>query len=257
MSDPTRKFTDRATHYAAHRPSYAPEAIDELLRGLPGVEADEAGVLGTRGMPAADVGAGTGISSRLLAGRGCRVFAVEPNEAMRRAAEPHPGVEFVEGTAEATGLPDRDAVLVCCAQAFHWFDREPALTEFRRIATAPGRIGLVWNIRDPDDAFMQEYNALIVRHAVAPIASPWANDLDAADVLRRHIGEPRAASFENADRLSFDQSAGRALSASYAPNQGYAKETFIAELAALFEKHAGPDGRVTWAYRTETYVVDL
>ena len=65
-----------------------------------------------------DVTAGTGILSRLLADRGARVLAVEPNAAMRDAAAPHPRVQWSEGTAEATGLPDAAVDMVTVAQAF-------------------------------------------------------------------------------------------------------------------------------------------
>src|SRR2546422_6524846 len=92
--NPTGRFTDRAEDYARCRPTYPPAAIDCVLRGL----GDPAGIV------AADVGAGTGISARLLADRGIRVFAVEPNAAMREAAVPHQSVAWREGTAESTGL---------------------------------------------------------------------------------------------------------------------------------------------------------
>lgn len=93
---PTDRFTDRAQDYARFRPSYPPAAIDCVL--------EDAGAPST--LTAADVGAGTGILSRLLAGRGLRVIAVEPNQAMRRAGEVHPRVTWHDGTAERTGLPD-------------------------------------------------------------------------------------------------------------------------------------------------------
>ena len=70
------RFSSRVDAYAKYRPSYPSEAIDYLY---------EAVGLGERS-EIADVGAGTGIFSRLLLERGSRVTAVEPNEAMRRAA---------------------------------------------------------------------------------------------------------------------------------------------------------------------------
>lgn len=80
--DPTRRFSDRADAYARFRPSYPASAIDAILAGLAPPATLEA----------ADVGAGTGIASRLLGDRGVRVAAVEPNAAMRAAAAPHPRV---------------------------------------------------------------------------------------------------------------------------------------------------------------------
>src|SRR5688572_26600177 len=77
--NPTGRFSDRAQAYSRHRPSYPAPAVDAMLAGL-GEPAR---------LSAADIGAGTGISSRLLAERGLTVHAVEPNQAMREAAEPH------------------------------------------------------------------------------------------------------------------------------------------------------------------------
>ena len=64
--DPTGRFSNRAHDYAKHRPSYPDAAVDAILLGL-GAPPD---------LVAADVGAGTGISSRLLASRGVRVIAI-------------------------------------------------------------------------------------------------------------------------------------------------------------------------------------
>src|SRR5689334_8771077 len=97
---PTCRFFDRAGDYARYRPGYPGAAIDAVLEGLP------------KACTVADVAAGTGILSRLVAARGARVLAVEPNAAMRAAAAPHPGVVWSDGTAEATGLPDGSVDLV-------------------------------------------------------------------------------------------------------------------------------------------------
>src|SRR5262245_30605191 len=90
---PTERFEDRAADYSRFRPSYPAAAIDAAFAGL--------GAPPT--LVAADVGAGTGISSRLLASRGARVIAIEPNAKMRAAAGPHPFVEWRDGRAEALG----------------------------------------------------------------------------------------------------------------------------------------------------------
>ena len=102
----------------------------------------------------ADIGSGTGIFSRLLIEAGATVFAVEPNAAMRAAAEAafggQPRFASLEGTAEATGLPERSVSLITCAQAFHWFDPAAARGEFVRILSPDGWCALIWNtpVRD-------------------------------------------------------------------------------------------------------------
>ncbi len=132
---PTSRFANRAEDYKKFRPTYPAAAIDAVIEGL--AEA--------RTLTAADIGAGTGISSRLLADRGVRVIAIEPNAAMREAAEPHPLVQWREGTAERTGLGDHAVDLVVCAQAFHWFEPVAAVREFGRVLKRGGRLALMWN----------------------------------------------------------------------------------------------------------------
>ncbi len=112
------------------------------------------------GLVAADVGAGTGISSRLLGDRGLQVYAIEPNLAMRQAATSHPQVTFQAGNTENTGLPDTSVDLVTCFQAFHWFDPIRCLPEFHRILKPSGRLAAVWNIRDRADKFTNEYSEI-------------------------------------------------------------------------------------------------
>lgn len=88
------RFSDRAADYVKYRPSYPAAAIDKILVGLSSISQ----------LVAADIGAGTGISSRLLAERGVKVLAIEPNAAMRQVAFPHPLVEYRDATAEANWL---------------------------------------------------------------------------------------------------------------------------------------------------------
>lgn len=106
--NPLSRFSERAADYANYRPGYPTAAIDSILEGL-----DKPSQL-----VAADIGAGTGISSRLLAERGMRVLAIEPNAEMIQAALLHPLVEFQDGTAENTNLPSTSVDLVVCFQSF-------------------------------------------------------------------------------------------------------------------------------------------
>ena len=104
------------------------------------------------------------ISARLLAGRGVRVVAVEPNEPMALAADPHPLVRWTLATAEETGLPASSVDLVLCAQAFHWFATRAALDEFARVLKPGGRLGLVWNVRDESVDWVAELTRIVTPH---------------------------------------------------------------------------------------------
>ena len=90
----------------------------------------------------ADIGSGTGLSTRLFLDHRNSVFAVKPNREMREAAErileSYPGFKSVDGSAEATGLTDHSVDLIVAGQAFHWFDGAKSRAEFRRILRPDG-----------------------------------------------------------------------------------------------------------------------
>ena len=79
MSDlkTTERFSNRVDDYVRYRPDYPPALLDWLHK-THGV---------TTSWQVADIGAGTGISSKMFLDAGHRVVAVEPNASMRGAAE--------------------------------------------------------------------------------------------------------------------------------------------------------------------------
>jgi len=133
-----RVFDQVASVYEESRPSY-PRAALKLLDVRPNRR-----VL--------DLGAGTGKFTRLLAGAGAEVTAVEPLAAMRaELAKAVPSAKACAGTAEDIPLPDAAFDLVTIAQAFHWFDPDRALPEIARVLVDGGALAVVWNEWDPAD----------------------------------------------------------------------------------------------------------
>ena len=97
---------------------------------------------------AADIGAGTGKMSALLAGEGLDVRAVEPSAAMRAQARPHPLITQVAATAEDTGLGTASCDLVVYAQSWHWVDPAAAGAEAVRILKPGAPLVIVFNQMD-------------------------------------------------------------------------------------------------------------
>ena len=130
--------------YDSVRPAYPDEAVAALIdaaRSGRGVNAR-----GRDGpLRAADIGAGTGKMSELLARGGLLVDAVEPSEAMRAQASAIEGVTWHDGVAEETGLPNDVYDIVVFAQSWHWMDPERAGLEAARILAPGGALAIVWN----------------------------------------------------------------------------------------------------------------
>lgn len=247
--DSQQRFSDRDENYVRYRPGY-PRGLLDVLREHAGLRT---------GLWVADIGSGTGIASRLLLDAGCEVFAVEPNAAMRDAAENqlggNPLFHSVAAPAETTTLPEQSVDMILSAQAFHWFDRERARAEFTRILKPSGSIALVWNVRQTDSApFLRDYEALLKTFAT-----------DYAQVRHENVDDTAFRSFftqgryekhllPNAQHFDFEGLRGRLLSSSYAPAEGHPSHTpMLAELRRIFDAHQR-DGEVSFFYDTEIVI---
>lgn len=241
------RFDDRVQNYVAYRPGY-PAGVIDFLR-------DELGL--TTGSVVADVGSGTGILSELLLEAGCTVVGVEPNDAMRAAAESRlksfAGFRSVKGTAEATTLEDASVGLVTAAQAFHWFDADGARAEFRRILKPSGWVVLVWNMRRTEATpFLRDYEKLL-REFGTDYAQVNCEQVSEGRIAEFFAGGFASKSFDNFQTFNFSGLRGRLLSSSYVPLAGHAKfEPMLAALRRLFDAHQR-QGRVRVEYDAKVY----
>ncbi len=238
--NPTGRFSDRVDDYVRYRPTYPSVAVDHVLEGVATRE------------PVIDVGAGTGIWTALLAARGLRVIALEPNEAMRAAAPELSRVSWQAGTAEATGLGDVSTRLITVAQAFHWFRTGDAVREFARVLKPAGRLALIWNRRRRDDAFTKGYRDAITWVGGETLAETMTFD-PAVIPASGLFAPPERAIFAHAQELDRAGLHGRARSASYVPKHGPRAEELGARLNALFDRFADANGRVHLLYDCEVW----
>ena len=137
-----RGFDGAADLYDRARPGYPEDAVAAIVERLDL----------RPGRTVLELGAGTGKLTALLVPTGARIIALEPVPGMRTKLAATlagaPGVEIVDGTAEAIPLPAGSVDAVVAAQAFHWFDAIRALSEVHRVLRPGGRFVLAWNRRD-------------------------------------------------------------------------------------------------------------
>ncbi len=243
----TERFSSRVENYVKYRPHYPKEVIF-ALREHTGLQPRHI---------IADVGSGTGISTELFLENGNMVYGIEPNQAMREAGEKYlttlKNFRSIDGTAEATTLPEHSVDYIIAGQAFHWFKLDETYAEFTRILKPGGWVAIIWNDRQTDTTpFLRDYEQLLLtfgtdyvqinhRNLHTPSA-PDAN-IEASNSSRTldfFRGNPvMQLQFENNIRMDYAGLEGRLLSSSYVPNVGEANyQPMLERLRELFDRYA-------------------
>jgi ubiquinone/menaquinone biosynthesis C-methylase UbiE len=246
--DSVERFTSRVENYVKFRPSY-PHAVIRTLTAECGLTPESR---------IADIGAGPGNLAQLFLENGNVVYAIDPNPAMREAAEQllaeYSNARIMSGHAEATPLPDQSVDFVTAGQSFHWFDREKARVEFVRILKPGGWVVIAWNARETASSpLMTDYEAMVRR---------FSGDYQKVDhrlitpyVLQKFFGPQgcNKKSFENFQDFDYAALEGRLLSSSHTPERGHPNHApMLAELRNIFDQHQ-VNGRVRFEYITTIY----
>ncbi len=188
-------FGKTAADYSRHRAGFPDRLFDRLA----------AFEIGKPGQRILDLGTGTGSLARGFARRGAEVTGLDiAPEMLAAAAELAAAeglkVDFREGGAEATGLPDAAFDVVSAGQCWHWFDSAAAAAEARRLLRPEGRIVLChfdWLPLPGNVVAASE--ALIRRHNPA-----WT--LDGRDGFHGfHATALAVAGFTEIESFSFDR----------------------------------------------------
>ncbi|MCR6578201.1 class I SAM-dependent methyltransferase [Campylobacter insulaenigrae] len=139
-------YTKHAKFYS-YRPNYAPRSIDMLIELLK--KSSEKSKI-----KVADMGAGTGNLSIMLAERGCEVVAVEPNDAMREIGierTQNMNIQWVRAVSNNSTLDSNSFDWVTFGSSFDVIDRNEAMEEAHRLLRINGYFTCMWNHRDLND----------------------------------------------------------------------------------------------------------
>ena len=239
------KFLGKNEFYTKYRPSYPAACLDFLSKDL-----------GIKGHFVADIGSGTGILARQLAPFAKEVFAVEPNEDMRRSLREQsigfPNIKIIAGMAENSRLQDNSVDFVCAAQAFHWFDENAFKAECQRILSPGGQVLLLWNLLDDKASAIIKINQLCEQLGIPyrkVSLDLFTREKDFSLFFRN--GAFKKKIFPNNVSLNQEAFIGRRLSSSYAPREGENNFTpYIEGLKKIFFQNQDSGGHLVDSYKT-------
>ncbi len=246
--DSKQRFSSRVDAYREFRPRYPVKVIDPLRQ--------QCGL--TPASVIADVGAGTGMLAELFLQHGNSVLAVEPNRAMRSACEElrsqYPKLTCIDGSAEATTLPDHCANFVTVGQALHWFNLEHARAEFIRILQPGGWCVVIYNERRiGGDLFHDGYERILKEFGTdyESVCRKYPQQQKLAEFFSTQNGATAAmhqSSFPNAQQFNLGGLMGRILSSSYMPQPDHPRYPAMLRAIEVLFSQCQKNGHVRLEY---------
>jgi SAM-dependent methyltransferase len=242
-------FSPKVADYVSSRPDY-PAALFETLEASCDLRPGSSVV--------ADVGAGTGLLTEGLLRRGYSVVAIEPNAAMRQAAD-HFLLGFenyrsAEGSAERMPVESATVDLVTAAHAFHWFEVGAARAECLRVLRPGGKVALIWNDRSRPDRLHEALDKILDEYGGDKRSALRAHE------ERRNIPEffgsatPEEYAWPHAQMLSEAGLLSLVFSRSYMPDRNSSEgDKALGRVLELYAEFSSPNG-LQVRYTTVAYI---
>jgi len=246
-----RTFDEDAELYDRARPGYPPELYDDL-----------AAHAGARpGSRVLEVGCGTGQATVPLAGRGCRITAVEAGPHMaavaRRNLAGAPAVDVVTAEFESWPLPPEPFDVVLSATAFHWIDPTVRVPKAADALRPGGALAVVrtQHVRGGTEEFFVEVQRCYERFdpdTPPGLRPPAAAEIDSSDHAQEvaRTGRFGPTTFHRHERdLTYTTSQYLDLLRTYSGHRALppaARAGLLTSIATLIDGSCG--GRVTKRY---------
>ncbi|CRK83135.1 class I SAM-dependent methyltransferase [Neobacillus massiliamazoniensis] len=245
--NPKGRFSNRVENYVKYRPNYPNDIIKFL----------NTNASFTKELIVADIGSGTGISSKLFLDNGNQVYGIEPNADMRRAGEKflnnYTNFTSIDASSENTNLESESVDIIVCGQSFHWFEPEPTKKEFFRILKPDGFVVIINNRRKSGSEFMNEYVELIRKYSDSEVSKTFNtnfSDFFGSKTIYKEV-------FNNSKTFNLEILQGDLLSYSYIPSEEKKIfSTMISVFELLFKKH-NKNGNVIFDYETVLYLCKM
>lgn len=158
MQNLHKLFNSKALLYAKNRPSYSNHIMNYLSQYLNLREIH----LG------ADVGAGTGQMTKILADNFNTVYAIEPNLAMlnecKKQLFSYNNIIYKNCSADNINLTNHSLDYITVAQAFHLFYNKETYTEFKRILKPDGKLIIIYNMKNHQSGLFLENEKVLLQY---------------------------------------------------------------------------------------------
>jgi ubiquinone/menaquinone biosynthesis C-methylase UbiE len=242
INDSKGRFSKTVKVYDKYRPSYPQKLVDWIVK-ISSIK---------KGDKIADVGCGTGISSRIFAENGFKVIGIDPNKDMLKSAQEKKNklIHYQIGDSEHTDLKNKSVDLAIAAQAFHWFDIPKTNKELKRILKDNGYCCAFWNSRRKTN-FVREYEKLLKEYSDDYMKTPGGKEaivkikkfMKNMNIKQREFLNPNVQIFDLKGLI------GRAYSTSYVTEGVKRHNEFRMALTSLFNKYKSK-GKVKFGYKT-------
>ena len=220
------KFNEKSDSYNKYRPNYSSELIEYIV-----------GSLKSQDDCIADIGCGTGIFTKQLVERNCRVIGIEPNlEMYEKAKNNLEGIKLINAVAENTTLDTCSIDLITIAQALHWFNIDEFKNEAKRILKQDGKIAVIYNIVDDSKDVVKEFKNLHEEYC-----GNYNNHSRNFDELFKSIFGDNyiLKTFTNNQKYTYEEFMGYESSMSYSLKEGdKCYDEYIGRLKSLFDNYS-------------------
>ena len=243
-------FSGVADIYDKYRPSYPAQLFTYLCSTL----------RTNSSTTFADIGSGTGIFSKKLLNICGLVYAIEPNDDMRKIAESNLSFEkhfiSVKGTAENTTLPNHCIDCITAAQSFHWFNRKLFKIECQRLLKDNGHVVLIWNCRQQNDEIVQAIDSISRKYCpdFSGATCGMRGEKIEGDYRDFFLNEYEIQTFYSPILFNKESFLGFHQSASYCTNKKHENYiTYMTSLADFFDKYS-QNGLLKLENNTNCYI---
>ncbi|MFJ6673149.1 class I SAM-dependent methyltransferase [Actinosynnema sp. NPDC091369] len=182
--------TDPA-RYDRARPTYPDTMVSAIVTAGPGPDV-------------VDVGAGTGIATRLFQAAGCRVLGVEVDPRMAEWAR-RSGLDVEVAAFESWDPAGRTFDAVVSGQSWHWVDPVAGAAKAASVLRPGGRLAAFWNVAQPPPDLAQAFADVYERVVPGSLAGRAYSGTGHTALTDRAVdGIRQAGGFTEPEEWQFD-----------------------------------------------------